>query len=860
MTRRRWVLVALCGAAIALVIARLVSTLYVDYAWYATLHATAIWRARVTNVALLSAGIGLTAGAFVFANLYAVRRSIAAVILPRRVGNVEVGHAVPGRHLTIVTAVASLVIGGLLALPAEPWTELALARFGVAFGESEPYFQSDLGFFVYWLPLETALYVRAMVTLLVTICLVVMLYFALTPSLRWERNRLTISPHVRRHAAVLAACVFGALAWSYRLDAYDLLSHGTGPAGAFAYTDHHLGILANQSLAILTVAAGLVTAVALWRVQIRTALVLVSITILLPLVVFRIAAPLVARGGDAATLARRATPYMIIRDVATRRAYGVDRLALAAGRVGASSIAAAAPAVGIWDPAALIAALEGDGSGRIVPGAVGWQWSPVGLLALAVSRGDDPDSTSASIDAVRSALIRVRGTVADDRGAPRRVDSLGRPASEDTGLPPILIYDGATEPAIVADSTDRIAAPSVDGFLPRVADALSEQHLRLLDAQLPGPHPKLLVRRGVRERVNALVPFFAQGETVTPAVAGDSLYWIIDLYSASDTYPLSAHFMLTHTEESYFQHAGRAFVHATTGRVLLIADDDLDPIALTWVRRFPQLFARARALPPGLAAQLPPTTDGAIAIAAAYAEAGARGDLPRTTEDRHHAVIADGADSALAAGAPPCVAMAEPGDIGSGACAWNIPLVDASGRLTGLVIARGGTVPQVAWRALTPAGPHWSTIVERLAHAMESDSELRRDGPVVHGRIRTFLVGGRLAFAQPVYTWRTDGPPVLARVLVATEDSTWTASSLLDSAVLPPPPRDSAAAAGQPFRDRVTTLYDAMQDALRRGDLTAFGAAYGALGRLLGRTGHIAPVLPAIGPLHPRHASDSTIR
>ncbi len=900
MTRRRWTLLAVLAAGAALLVARAASALSVEYAWYAAMHATALWRARLVNGALLTGAIALAGALFVFANLYVVRRSIVAVVLPHRVGNVDIAQAVPGRHLTAATAIVSLCVGVLLALPPEPWTELALARYGIPFGEAEPYFRNDLGFFIYWLPLETALYVRALVMLLVTTCLVVMVYFALTPSLRWERNRLTVSPYVRRHAAVVTAFVFAVLAWSYRLDAYGLLSHGTGAGGAFAYADHHVGIAANQVLAVLTIAAGIVTAGALWRAQIRTAFILVSVTIVLPLLVFHVVVPLVARAGDASDVARREAPYTVIRAVATRHAYALDRMRLAADDVGAAdtgaaALALAAPRVAVWDPTALTVALERHERRGIVPAATGWQWSPGGFLEIAVARGTDGDTATpppgapgvagvpeGAREGARAsapagpALIRVRAAAADDRGAPQRVDSLGRAATDDASLPAVLIFEGAVGPAIVADSAGRLPAPTIGGAMARLMYALSEQHLSLLTAELPGPRPTVLLRRDVRERVDALAPFFAQGSTITPAVAGDSLYWVVDLYSAADAYPLSAHFALARAERSYFQHAARAFVHAATGRVMLVADETLDPVAWTWVRCFPELFIRSRALPAGLAAQAPPAVDGAIAMAAAFADAGVEGDPAQRAGGRHHLVVLDGAEGPLVGGPVPCIATAASSDVGSGgggrggggACAWNFPIVDDMGRLLGLVDARGGASPGVVWQPLARPGPRWTSVVDRLAHATDSDSAFRRDAPLVRGRVRAFLAGGRVTFAQPAYAWRTDAPPALAGVAVATDDSAWSAPTLIAAAG---GGGARSAAAGQgaratnadttrgsgPFRLQVRAVYDAMQDALRRGDLAAFGSAYGALGHLVGRGAPTGPIPRGVVPAVP---SDTTGR
>jgi uncharacterized membrane protein (UPF0182 family) len=829
--RRRAILITVLVAAACLAVGRAVSALYVDYEWYAATGAREVWLARATNAVVLTVVMVLVAGLFLFANLYAVRRSIVAVVLPRRVGNIEIGQEVPGRYLTGAAMLISLLLGVGLALPPEPWSEFALARFGVPFGETEPYFQADLGFFVYWLPLESALYVRTLVLLLVTTCAVVVLYFALTPSLRWERNRLTVSSRVRRHAAVLTACIFCALAWSYRLDAYGLLSHGTGPAGAFTYADHHFGIPANRALAVLTVAAGLVTAAALWRGQVRTAFGVVSATILLPLVVFRAVPVFLPHGGDSAQIATHEQPYAVIRALATRQAYGVRRLGPAEAQRGFASRRDAAAGTPAWDPAALTLALDRSAHRHVIPGAVAWERSQAGLLATVVDRGDGGQG---------AALLHVLAGAADERGGPVRTDSLGRPSLDDQPIPPVLLYDGASGPAIVADSMQRIAAPRIDGWLARLAHAWSAQNLSLIGAELPDPHPKILQRRDVRERVDALVPFFAQGSTVWPAVADDSLYWVLHLYSAADTYPLSEHFELAHDERSYFQHAATAFVHAYTGRVTVVADETLDPIGQTWVRQFPALFTRATELPPHLAADVPPPIDGAVAMAMGFAAIGSRMSPVAEPIVRQRAVVADGSDSAATGDEPPCLALSG----GATPCAWSIPLVDAGERVTGLVVAQGGIGGAVRWWPLLASGSgmRWSPALDRLDRAADSALGARHEGTVARGRVRALLVGGQLVLVQPAYEWHADAPPALARVAVATSDSAWSAPTLAEAMTNRSaggeslPVRMSPELSPADFRSRVGALYDSMRAALKRGDMAAFGAAYASLGRLLGRT------------------------
>lgn len=99
MTPRRWTLLALAGAAFLLLAGRAVASVYVDYQWYAAMDALPLWRARFMTTVATRVTAGVLASVFVFANLYGVRHSVVSLVLPRRVGNIEIGEEVPGRYL-----------------------------------------------------------------------------------------------------------------------------------------------------------------------------------------------------------------------------------------------------------------------------------------------------------------------------------------------------------------------------------------------------------------------------------------------------------------------------------------------------------------------------------------------------------------------------------------------------------------------------------------------------------------------------------------------------------------------------------------------------------------------------------------
>ena len=151
---RRWLFILIAGVALTLLIGRAVAQVYTDYLWYASLGTAEIWRAKAASLVILRFVCGLAATLFVFANLYAVRQSVVSLVLPRRIGNIDFGEEVPRQQLTWTAALLSGLIGIGFAWSQRDWSMFLAARIGQPFGESDPYFAADLGFFVYRLPCD----------------------------------------------------------------------------------------------------------------------------------------------------------------------------------------------------------------------------------------------------------------------------------------------------------------------------------------------------------------------------------------------------------------------------------------------------------------------------------------------------------------------------------------------------------------------------------------------------------------------------------------------------------------------------------------------------------------------------------
>jgi hypothetical protein len=469
----------------------------------------------VEAVATLRIASTAAAALFAFANLYAVRQSVVTLVLPRRLGNWEFGEEVPGRYLTATAVVLSLALGVLLALPQQDWTTFELARYGKPFGETDPYHNKDLGFFVYWLPFESSLWTWAFFSILIIAVAVIALY-ALTPSLKWQQGSLRASSYVRRHFTVIIGVLLLMLAWSFRLDMYALLLDGTGPDGAFGYVDHKVGIPGDLMLSLATLGAALIVVWAGFAGQFRLAAVSVITIVALSLVVREVVPAIVRHSGTDAERVSREAPYLGTRATYTRRAFAVEPLQHADSSIAYLSLTDALRWVPIWDPPALARAIDGGRAGDLASVRIGWHASSAGVVGDVV----DPPVPGAATRAPWT-LARIVGASADERGAPLRVAGPAASAIDDVALDAPLVYPGATNYAVISDSLSLNTGTSLENGLARLAYAWALQNFRLLSNDAGLSRPKIVVHRDVSERIERLAPFFVQGGRIEPLLVGD---------------------------------------------------------------------------------------------------------------------------------------------------------------------------------------------------------------------------------------------------------------------------------------------------------------------------------------------------
>ena len=144
----------------------------------------------------------------------------------------------------------------------------------------------------------------------------------------------------------------------------------------------------------------------------------------------------------------------------------------------------------------------------------------------------------------------------------------------------------------------------------RIAASIYIRDPRLLITGVLESNSRLLLRRDVKKRVQALAPFLQlKGDPYLVSVPMESdlsqyqddqhQYWIVDGYTSSNTYPYAS--TLPHGQEMrYVRNSVKAVVDAYNGTVHLYVSEPEDPMIRGWQAVFPELFEPLESMPTSL--------------------------------------------------------------------------------------------------------------------------------------------------------------------------------------------------------------------------------------------------------------------
>jgi uncharacterized membrane protein (UPF0182 family) len=139
----------------------------------------------------------------------------------------------------------------------------------------------------------------------------------------------------------------------------------------------------------------------------------------------------------------------------------------------------------------------------------------------------------------------------------------------------------------------------IGGFFRRLLIAADRDDLgKLPFSDDVNSESRLLMRRNVVARVSTLAPFLTLDPDPYMVVGEDGrLYWMMDAFTTSDTYPYSTHYPLGDDRINYIRNSVKVVIDAYDGSTTFYVFDNNDPIIAAYRRLFPTLFKDGSAMP-----------------------------------------------------------------------------------------------------------------------------------------------------------------------------------------------------------------------------------------------------------------------
>ncbi|MDD4238842.1 MAG: UPF0182 family protein [Desulfotomaculaceae bacterium] len=633
---RRVFNIALALVVVLVIVAISASRLYTDWLWFQSLTYQSVFMTIVVSDIGLRIVVGVVFFLILFINLFFTLGPLlkaaqnAAVFKEENVLTIQSSpwsQFLTKRILLIVFFALSLIMAFLFSLSVVgDWVTLQKFLHPTSFGNVDPVFQKDIGFYIFKVPFYEFLYDLASWAIIIVAFWVSMAYLLVNIT-QGKVGNLLSSISARYHLSFLAALFFGLKALGYQLDQYALLYTLNGAVWGPGYTATHATIVAYKVLMVIALLCALAIMVNLFLRRFR--LVVYSIVVLVLASVFL--------GGIFPSLMQkfvvqpneivRESPYLERNIQYTRMAYNLDTVVkkdFPAGRIlTADEIKSNKDTIDnirLWDWAPLMQTYAQLQEMRLY-----YEFHDIDIdryvvdgkyrqVMLGARELNQERLSSQAKTWINQRLIYTHGYGI----AMSPVNSLsgeGLPTFFLKDIPPVThtdlkvdrpeLYYGevADNYVIVNTATQEFNYPKGDeneystyegesgvgiaNFWRRCMFAFSLGDYKLLLSNEVDNDSRVLYYRNIKQRVAKVAPFLKLDNDPYIVLSEGKLYWMLDAYTITDRFPYSEPFDKVN---NYIRNSVKIVVDAYSGKVDFYISDQNDPIVMTYSKIFPGMF------------------------------------------------------------------------------------------------------------------------------------------------------------------------------------------------------------------------------------------------------------------------------
>jgi uncharacterized protein len=641
------------GITAAVVIACLIalgrtSSFMVDWAWFSSVgYASVFWTTFATKAALfgavfLASALLLWLNGIVALRLSQPRQLRLPVGFDQRFARLPVASGTPAQFLSmllplrLLILVAALVVALLVATTEiDQWETVLRFIYQVPYGENDPLFGRDIGFYLFSLPAYDAL--KNWLILIVLMCaLMGGTVYLLHGEISLDSQSRRLSSRGIAHGSALLGVFFLVKAASYALDRYQLLYNDNGVVVGASYTDVHVGLPVLWLLIVLSVIAAVVAWV---NVRVRSYRLVIASAVLVfgsSLVFGEVFPGAFERFYVKPSELQLEAPYLKNNITLTQEAYNLRHITVkpfpAEEGLTYQSLqdnAATIDNIRLWDWQPLLDTyaqlqeirtyyrfLDVDVDRYHLDGT--YQQVILAPRELVPSLLPPNAQTWVNLHLLfthGNGVVMSPATQKTTEGLPNFYLSDIPPVA--TGGPPITeprIYfgQGISGYVIVKGSTPEFDYPKgkdnvyttyggadgipVSGAFWRSLFAWQYDDVNILLSSYITGQSKIIIHRDLQDRIQTIAPFLRLDRDPYMVISGGRLYWMQDAYTTSDWFPYSQ----PSGDLDYIRNSVKVVVDAYNGTVTFYIVDPTDPIIATYEQIFPAMFRPFAAMPADL--------------------------------------------------------------------------------------------------------------------------------------------------------------------------------------------------------------------------------------------------------------------
>lgn len=624
-TKSRLIGIAALAFIVFLILSGNIVQFITEVRWFDTLGYTGVYYRSILWEAGIWGSAFLVNGLFLFFNYRLAMRLTRGMQFRDPAGRMQLPEE------KFINLIAYGVIGFLSFVSAgamAPWWQTIARYFNkTSYGEADPLFNKDIGFYFFSLPffdgLESWMFTLVFSSLILAVAVYILK--GAIQLIRGWRNMFTGA--VKSHISFLLIMLALIWAFSYYLDRYELLFSDEGVVYGAGFTDTHARLLSYNIMIGVTLLIAVVFTVSLFRPTLYLTGVGVALFIVAAVVATGFYPSIQQKFSVAPNELEKEREYIKFNIEYTRKAYGIDKVKrrkypvqhnLSAIKM--NKFSNTLNNIRLWDWRPLLSTYRQIQEIRLY-----YRFTDVDIDRYRIK--DDYRQVMLSARELEYSQVpeqaqnwvNQRLTYTHGYGAVmspvNRVTPQGLPEFFIQDIPPVssieikidqprIYYGEATRHYVfTGTTTDEFDYPMGDenkynrysgeggvdipGFLDRLLYAWRFKSMKLLISDYFEENTKIHYDREIRTRVNKIAPFLLYDRDPYITIVDGRLYWIIDAYTTSDRFPYAEP---VRDGMNYIRNSVKVVVDAYNGSVDYYIIDESDPIITTWATVFPKLF------------------------------------------------------------------------------------------------------------------------------------------------------------------------------------------------------------------------------------------------------------------------------